>query len=49
MLTELELEEIDIVSLENPTWEVRNFDEFGSFVGPKHIGELISQLIEDIA
>lgn len=48
MITELELEEIDVVSIENPAWEVRHFDEYGSFVGPKHIGELIAQIIEEI-
>ena len=48
MLTELELEEIDAVSLENPAWEVRHFDEHGTYVGPKHIGEAIAQLLEEI-
>lgn len=42
------LDEIDATALENPYWEIRHFDEYGSYVGPKHIGDMIAQLLEEI-
>ena len=48
MINELELEEFDAVSVENPMWELRHFDEYGSFVGPKHIADKIELLLEEI-
>lgn len=41
------IEEILAADVENPQWELRHFDEQGTFVGPKHIGEMIAQMLEE--
>ena len=42
------LDEIDATTVQNPYWEIRHFDEYGSYVGPKHIGDIIAQILEEI-
>jgi len=39
--------EVEILLAENPTWECRDFDEHGVFVGSKYLCDKIEELIEE--
>ena len=39
--------EIELLSVENPDWELRHYEDRGSYVGPKHIGDMIELMLEE--
>ena len=44
----IDFEMVEAIATENPLWECRNYDEYGYFVGPKHIANAIDELLEDL-
>lgn len=40
--------ELEARMVENPLWELRDFDDLGVFFGPKHIADSIEELLEEI-
>ena len=40
--------ELEARMVENPLWEMRDFDDLGVFFGPKDIADSIEELLEEI-